>query len=67
MAYMVVNGKAEARMAAIIDKILRGTPPAQIPWELPDEPVLAVNLRTAKKLGIGVAPEILIRANQVVE
>ena len=67
MGYMVVNNKAEARMAAIIDKLLRGTPPELIPWELPDEPVLAINLPTAKRLGIAVPPDILILANRVVQ
>jgi len=66
MGYMVVNNKADARMAAIIDKILRGTGPALIPWELPDEPVLAVNLKTAKRLGIAVPQDILIPATNVV-
>lgn len=67
MGYMVVNNKADDRMAAIIDKMLRGMTPALIPWELPDEPVLAINLKTAKRLGIVVPPEILIPANQVVQ
>ena len=67
MGYMVVNNKAEERMAAVIDKMLRGMSPTLIPWELPDEPVLAINLKTAKRLGIVVPPEILIPANQVVQ
>lgn len=67
MGYMVVNNRAEARMAAIIDKMLRGMATALIPWELPDDPVLAVNLQTAKRLGIPVPPEILIGATRVVQ
>ena len=67
LGYMVVNNKADARMAAIIDKILRGMNPSLIPWELPDEPILAINLKTAKRLGITVPPDILIPASHVVQ
>jgi putative ABC transport system substrate-binding protein len=67
MSYMVVNSRDEERMAAIIDKILRGTNPPDIPWELPDEPVLGINLQTAKRLGLQVPPEMRIRATKVVQ
>ena len=54
------------RTVSIIDKIFRGMDPAQIPWELPDRTHLAINLGTAKLLGLKVPADLLLRADQVV-
>jgi putative ABC transport system substrate-binding protein len=57
----------EESLAGIIDKIFRGMKPADIPWELPDRSYFAINLRTAKALGLRVPPDLVLRADKVVE
>lgn len=55
------------RAAALVDKILKGGNPAEIPVELPMKYEIAVNLKAAKVLGIAVPPSFLVRANLVIE
>jgi len=55
------------RCAAFVDKILRGSKPADLPVEQPIKFWVAVNLRTAKVLGIAVPRTILERADEVIE
>lgn len=52
---------------AIVVKVLKGTPPGDIPLERPSRFQLAVNLRTAKALGLTIPPSILVRADQVIQ
>jgi putative ABC transport system substrate-binding protein len=54
-------------MAAILDRILRGTPVGDIPFELPSKYTLAVNRGTASALGLVIPPELLMRASVVYE
>jgi putative ABC transport system substrate-binding protein len=53
--------------AVVVDKILKGTPPAAIPVERVDKFHFVVNLRTARKLEIVVPPSVLLRADEVIE
>lgn len=55
------------RVAATIDKILRGAKPADLPVEQPTRFELVVSLRVAKELGITVPRAILLRADQVIQ
>jgi ABC-type uncharacterized transport system substrate-binding protein len=53
--------------AVFVDKILRGTKPADIPVEQASKFDLLINLKTARALGLMISPPLLLRANQVIE
>jgi putative ABC transport system substrate-binding protein len=66
MAYGVDMNVVWQGTATYVDKILRGARPAEMPIEQPTQFYLAVNLKTAKALGLTIPQPILLRADQVI-
>jgi putative ABC transport system substrate-binding protein len=67
MSYGPDNDESLGRVAALVDRILKGAKPAELPFEQPTLFRLALNLKTAKSLGLEVPSSLLARADEVIE
>jgi len=67
MSYGPNRLDAYRRGAFLVDKILRGVKPADLPVEQPTKYDLVINLKTAKALGLTIPPSVLLRADEVIK
>jgi putative ABC transport system substrate-binding protein len=67
ISYSVSNSGNFRRAAYFVDKILKGTKPADLPVEFPTTLEMIVNMKAAKALGITIPPTLLARADEVIE
>jgi putative tryptophan/tyrosine transport system substrate-binding protein len=67
MSYGPDLNESFARVAALVDRILKGAKPAELPFEQPTLFRFVLNLKTAKALGITIPPSLLARADEVIE
>jgi putative ABC transport system substrate-binding protein len=67
LTYGPENADVYHRAAAYIDRILRGAKPSELPVQLPTKFAMAINLKTAKALGLTVPQSILLSADEVIE
>jgi putative tryptophan/tyrosine transport system substrate-binding protein len=67
MSYSADLSERGHEIARYVDKILKGTVPSDLPVQQPTRYELAINLKTAKALGLTVPPALLARADEVIE
>lgn len=67
ISYGVDDGERWRRAAVFVDKILKGTKPTDLPVEQPTKFEFAINLKTAKQIGVTIPQSVLFRASKVIK
>ena len=67
MYYGADIAESYRRVAYFVDRILKGTPPSELPVEQPMRFEFVINLQTAKKIGLTIDPNLLARASRLIK
>ena len=67
MSYGADRAEPYRRVASMVDKILKGTKPADLPVEQPTKFEFVINLKAAKQIGLTIPPNVLVRADKVIK
>ena len=67
MSYSADDAASYRRAAYYVDRILKGTKPAELPVEQPTKFEFVINLKTAKQIGLTFPPEVLARASRLIK
>jgi putative ABC transport system substrate-binding protein len=67
ISYGANNVDMLRRAALMVDRMLKGTRPSELPFEQPTKFELVINLKTAKALGLTIPQSLLLRADELIE
>lgn len=67
LSYFADHAAIWRRVAQYVDRLLKGAKVSELPFERPTKFELAINLRTARTLGIAIPPALILRADRVIE
>ena len=67
MAYTDDRADWPRRVASLVDRVLRGARPAELPVDQPTRFLLVINRKTARALGVTIAESVMLQADEIIE